>query len=93
MLEPLAQGVLHGAAAMGLFMGGRMLSEALPVSDQTPITLGLMIAVMGGAFVLGVGINNIRRDIAEMKRSIRRIEDEQAEAKNGQNPHTHHRGI
>jgi len=46
---------------------GRMLAQTLPVSDQTPVALGLLTVAVAFAFAVGVQLTGLKRDIKELR--------------------------
>ena len=53
--------------------GGRMLAQTLPVSDQTPVALGLLTVAVAFAFAVGVQLTGIKRDIKEVRGALRHL--------------------
>ena len=65
LLVPIATGI-GGLAGIGL-------AQAIPVSDQTNITLGLVGTAVVFAFTVGVQLTGLKRDIRELKSIIHRL--------------------
>jgi hypothetical protein len=74
MIQSLLNGIVHAFGAIGAISLGEMLAQGTPISDHTSITIGVGLAIAAGAFYVGVALTNIRRDIGQLKESIKLLQ-------------------
>ena len=55
--------------SVGGFLG-MTLAQAVPIGDQTTITIGLVAGLATGAFYVGTVLTGIKRDIKELRGAI-----------------------
>lgn len=69
--------MIRTAALMGLSgigtVSGYLIGQNLPISDQTPVTLAILVGGVVTAFGMGVGLTSLRRDIRELKGIIHQL--------------------
>lgn len=65
--------ILVGTVVSGTAGGFAIFAQTTSITSESTITIIMAVAAIGGSFTAGIVLNNIRRDIRDIKSKLRHL--------------------